>query len=163
MTLHTVTKYTAKLTGLQVVPPVATAASGLAAFTHDLLSGSVQYKIDVNKIKLVTAVELHLGTVGTNGALVATLFGPVKTGVTPKVGVLAAGTITDSSLVGPLAGKTVAALIAEFDKNNVYVLVKSVARPAGEIRGQVTRVASSLCPLASICSSGCTPSICSSV
>jgi hypothetical protein len=52
-------------------------------------------------------------------------------------GVLAAGTITASDLVGPLGGATLAELVDQIEAGNVYVNVHTTAYPAGEVRGQL--------------------------
>jgi hypothetical protein len=52
-------------------------------------------------------------------------------------GTLAEGTFTAANLVGPLAGATLADLLAEMEAGNSYVNVHTLAFPPGEIRGQV--------------------------
>ena len=146
-------KFVAKLSGASEVPPVSTLASGKAVFTYDSVLGAISFTLDVSHIKSVTGAHIHLGAVGVTGPVVATLFGPVPKGTTPTHSVLAAGTLTAASLTGPLAGKTIAALVAEFEKGTAYVDVHTLAHPTGEIRGQVTSSSSSLCPCVSPCTS----------
>jgi hypothetical protein len=64
------------------------------------------------------------------------LFGPSKYGISVKRGIIR-GVITQSDLVGPLACKSIAKLINEFQKGNAYVDVHTIQNPNGEIRGQI--------------------------
>jgi hypothetical protein len=48
------------------------------------------------------------------------------------------GTITAADLTGPLAGKTMADLVAAIRAGNIYINLHTTAFPAGEIRGQLT-------------------------
>ena len=61
--------------------------------------------------------------------------GPKKEG--KFSGLLAKGTITDKDLIGPLAGKTVADLVAMIKDGGAYVNVHTDKYPDGEIRGQI--------------------------
>ena len=80
--------------------------------------------------------HIHTGKMGENGDPVAGLFaGPKKEG--KFHGVLAKGTITDNDLVGPLAGKTIADLVAMIKDGSAYVNVHTDKYPDGEIRGQI--------------------------
>lgn len=88
------------------------------------------------KIDDVTQAHIHLGEQGENGDVVAFLFGFVDEGVTAN-GVLETGTITDADLVGPLAGMSLADLVAEVDTGGAYVNVHTLEHPGGEIRGQI--------------------------
>jgi hypothetical protein len=47
------------------------------------------------------------------------------------------GNITDSSLTGPMAGKTLADLISAINNGDTYVNVHTQTHPDGEIRGQI--------------------------
>lgn len=73
-----------------------------------------------------------------NGPVVVNLFGPNKFGITVQRGVVR-GILTNQDLVGPLAGRTIADLIREFERGNAYVNVHTNQNPGGEIRGQVTK------------------------
>ncbi len=95
-----------------------------------------------------TALEYKLGAVGTNGPIVAFLYGPVAPGGGRTDGVLAEGTITAANLVGPLAGHPLSDLITAMNDGGAYVNVHTndgVAPPntgpgdfpGGEIRGQL--------------------------
>jgi len=47
------------------------------------------------------------------------------------------GVITEADLTGPLAGETLADLVAEIEAGNIYINFHTTALPAGEIRGQL--------------------------
>lgn len=112
------TNFKATLTGIQEVPPVATAASGVGAFTMTN-AGGLLYTITVGGLSgPITAAHFHLGAAG--------VVGPVIQAIT-FTGTTATGTWT------PLADSIVAALFAE----RIYVNIHTAANPGGEIRGQV--------------------------
>ncbi len=142
-----------ELSGAQEVPPRATPATGEASFELSADGASIHYEIEVEDISNVIMAHIHMGAVGINGPIVVWLFPvggppPAAPGGGPFEGVLATGTITASSLVGPLAGHTLGDLVALLNIGNAYVNVHtkdSLAGmnkgpgdfPGGEIRGQV--------------------------
>ncbi|MCL5099199.1 MAG: CHRD domain-containing protein, partial [Candidatus Omnitrophica bacterium] len=87
-----------------------------------------------------TMAHLHLGAAGTNGDHIAWLYPPEPP---PKEipgefnGTLADGSITADHLMGPMAGKSIADLVAKMKAGDIYVNVHTKAQPDGEIRGQV--------------------------
>lgn len=96
----------------------------------------LEYKVLASNLEFVTQSHIHMGPAGQNGPVVAFLFGFVAEGVNPN-GLLAQGIITDSDLVGPLAGMTVDDLLDAMDAGNTYVNVHTQAYPPGEVRGQI--------------------------
>jgi sugar lactone lactonase YvrE len=126
-------------TRLAAVPP-ATQGSGQACFVlHETATASGEPRLDfalnVSKITGVTQAHIHLGPPGTNGPIVAYLFdSPNPTGATN--GSLARGTIRLADLVGPLLGDW-NGFVTDFRAGLLYVNVHTVARPEGEIRGQI--------------------------
>ena len=108
------------LSGAQVVPPVATAASGIGtvAVNHATL-------VMVGGIKTLgitgTAAHIHLGAAGTNGAAVFTL---TESAAGSGVWVVPTTTLTAPQHSDLMAGK-------------YYFDVHSAALPDGEIRGQI--------------------------
>ena len=128
--------YSAPLSGNEEVPAVDTDASGRATF-QAIKNGTVlNYQLRVKDIQGVTQAHIHLGAPGTNGGVVAFLFGFDAEGVSGN-GNLATGKITDDDLVGALSGMTIADLIVQIEAGNAYVNVHTIANPGGEIRGQV--------------------------
>jgi hypothetical protein len=128
--------FRAPLSGAEQVPPVATDASGHAIFEVNPGGTSLTYWLIVNGLTNVTAAHIHLGARGTNGPVVAFLYGgPTIPG--RFVGLLAHGTITAANLVGPLKGHPLSDLLAAMAAGNTYVNVHTTAEPGGAIRGQI--------------------------
>jgi hypothetical protein len=118
------------------VPPVATQGQCQAIFNLTDGGSGLAYKLIVANIEFVTQAHIHLGPVGQNGGVVAFLFGFVPEGATVN-GTLAQGILTDTDLVGALAGMTIADLVAELEAGNAYVNVHTQTHPPGEVRGQI--------------------------
>ncbi len=128
--------FEAKLSGTEVVPAVETKTTGEADFKLSKDGKELTYILKLKDIENVTAAHIHTGMMGANGGPVAGLFaGPKKEG--KFSGELAKGTITDKSLVGPLAGKTVGDLIEMIKGGGAYVNVHTDKYPDGEVRGQI--------------------------
>lgn len=134
--------YNAHLTGDQEVPasptapPVVTNATGQINLKLSKDGTELHYKLIVANIESVRFAHLHLAPAGDNGPVVVTLFMPPTPVISPQ-GVIAEGVITAASLSGPLAGKTVADLVAAIEAGDVYTNVHSIKYPGGELRGQV--------------------------
>lgn len=138
----------AHLTGDNEVPARETLAQGQAIFHLSKDGNSLEYKLIVANINNVVAAHIHVGAEGTNGPVVAFLYGSVPPGGGRVDGVLAEGTITAANLTGPLAGQPFSALIDAMRAGNTYVNVHTndgVAPtntgpgdfPGGEVRGQI--------------------------
>jgi len=128
--------FKAKISGKEETPAVTTAATGYAVFTLSKDGKDITYTLKVKGMEDVTAAHIHTGKMGESGGVVVGLFaGPKKEG--KFSGVLAKGTITDKSLVGPLAGKTIADLVTMIKDGGAYVNVHTAKNPKGEIRGQI--------------------------
>jgi hypothetical protein len=127
--------YTAHLQGKHEVPAVDTNAQGQATFKVARDGSSISYRLIAANIEDVVQAHIHIGSPGTNGPVVAFLFGP--TGGVDSSGLLAQGTITAADLIGPLDGQTLADLIEAFDDGEAYVNVHTVENPAGEVRGPI--------------------------
>lgn len=140
--------FKANLRGADEVPAHDTKATGHATLTVNSDQTSIDYKVTLGNIDNVTGIHIHLGALGENGDVVATLFGPAAAGGGRANGMVAHGTLTASSLQGPLAGKTIADLVAAMQEGRAYVNVHTddgssttSDRPGdfanGEIRGQI--------------------------
>jgi CHRD domain len=139
-------------TGAEEVPARDTLAQGqLEMRLND--DGTLDYRLIATNIENVVASHLHLAPAGVNGGVVVFLFGNAPAGGGRQSGVLATGTISDANLIGPMAGATVADLIAEIEAGNIYVNVHTNDGvdpantgpgdfPGGEIRGQVEVIGS---------------------
>lgn len=130
----------AHLDGKDQVPPAKTKAQGEAVFNLSKDGDSIHYKITVANIENVTMAHIHEGAVGANGSVVVWLYPsapPPKLIPGKSNGVLAEGTITSASLIGPLAGKTISDLVNDIKSGKAYVNVHTSQYPGGEIRGQI--------------------------
>jgi len=134
------------LTGHEEGPPRDTKAQGNAHF--EIEDDGVSYKLIVANIHNVVASHIHLGAAGTNGPIVAFLYGSVAPGGGRIQGVIAEGQITESDLIGPLTGHPLSDLIDAIEAGNIYVNVHTNDGqgspntgpgdfPGGEIRGQL--------------------------
>ena len=130
------TTYTTHLTGASERPAVDTKAVGQTVLRLSRDGTELRYRLIVANIDDVTQAHIHVGAEDVNGPVVAFLFGFVAEGVTTN-GVLATGTITSDDLVGPLAGMSLADLVAALDSGGAYVNVHTLEHPGGEIRGQI--------------------------
>lgn len=126
----------AKLRGRNEVPPVETDARGQAFFKLSRNELGLKFKLELFDIENVVVAHLHLGAKGTNGPVVAFLFGPITNPVSIECATFT-GIITQEDLVGPLAGQTLDALVNEIIAGNIYINVHTVQHPNGEIRGQL--------------------------
>ena len=132
--------FTADLQGQQEVPPVKTDASGQAQFFVSGNEKTIRYEIVVHNLRDVTMAHLHLGMPGVNGDHVVWLY---PSSPPPREiggvfdGILARGSFGAKRLLGPMAGKTIADLVAKMKAGGVYVNVHTKEHPDGELRGQL--------------------------
>jgi hypothetical protein len=129
-------KFTASMTGDEEVPPVTTKATGLATFTTQNNDTSIKYKLNITGLSDATGAHIHSGKKGENGEVVVDLLKSSKHNPT-KAGMAIRGNITDSSLTGPMKGKTVGDLISAMNSGDTYTNVHTQKHPKGEIRGQI--------------------------
>lgn len=138
--------YSVHLSGDTEVPANASKATGQAIFHVGPDGTTLECKLIVAKLDNPVAAHIHLGPPGTNGPVVASLFGPGAPGGGTVNGVLEERTITSANLVGPLAGQPLSALVDALDSGNAYVNVHTNDGvpptgtgpgdlPGGEIRG----------------------------
>ncbi len=121
---------TAKLDGGQVVPPVATAAKGLAVLTLDALRTKIVFDLRTENITDITSARIHSGVPGQNGPAMFTLS---ATGFVDR----ATGSLTEASFT-PVPGiPTFADALQAMIKGETHLLVTTAASPSGEIRGQI--------------------------
>jgi CHRD domain-containing protein len=145
--------YVATLSGKDMVPPVNTHATGIAAL-HINPNGAVCYS--VNATNITGVLGAHIGY--KNGTELASLLnpyavintqqvyptGPVNGQLTSgdiKAGLngppAAGGVISPSSLTGPLVGKNVSDLDKVIKSGSAYVTVRTLDHQRGEIQGQI--------------------------
>jgi hypothetical protein len=132
--------FVAHLSGGEEVPPVDTNATGQAKFQLSKDGTELSFRLIVANIENVTQAHIHLAPAGVNGPVVAWLYPaapPAQLIEGRTQGVLAEGVITEADLVGPLAGASLSALVAEMRAGNTYVNVHTSQFPPGEVRGQI--------------------------
>ena len=143
--------FIATLAGKEVVPPVNTTGTGIANF--EILDNSVNYQINVLDTGKITSIQIHNGTMGTNGDVIMTLFKSKDNGTNlienmPKISNMssttqrsssfsASGNVQASDLTGSLTGKTINDLVLIMQSDGTYVNVHTEDYPTGELRGQI--------------------------
>ncbi len=140
--------FVAHLSGDQEVPLVESGATGQAIFQVTGEGGFLAFRLNVANIHNVVASHIHLAPAGSNGAVVAFLYGPEISGGGRTQGVLNEGLLESADLVGPLAGQDISVLIEALRTGGAYVNVHTndgIGSPntgpgdiaSGEIRGQI--------------------------
>ena len=127
-------KYRAKLDGKNEVPPLNTTSEGVINFKTK--SGMMTWKMNVTGLNDATAANIHQGKAGEKGDVVVDLMKVSKHKDTAK-GMLMRGNVTDASLTGPMAGKTLADLQTAMANGDTYVNLATSDHPDGELRGQI--------------------------
>lgn len=127
-------KYRAKLDGNNEVPPVNSTAEGVINFKTK--SGMMTWKMNVTGISDATGANIHQGKIGEKGDVVVDLMKVSKHKDTAK-GMIMRGNVTDSSLTGAMAGKTLADLQTAMANGDIYVNLITAGHPDGELRGQI--------------------------
>jgi len=137
-------EFSAFLTGAEEVRNgemgVNAMGAGAATFLLSRDGKSISYKIKISKIEDLVFAHIHQGAFGENGPVVVTLIPQGATSPGLLTGFEYEGTITESDLVGPLAGKKLKDLVQMLEMGMGYVNVHSAEFPAGELRGQISVV-----------------------
>jgi CHRD domain len=129
--------YDAPLSGQNEIPPVQSSAAGEAEFRTPA-NGTVGYRVNITGISNASAAHIHQAKAGENGEIIADLLHtPTSKDKDTAYGMIFRGNLTDSSLKGPMQGKTLADLVAAMDAGDTYVNVHTDAHPDGEVRGQI--------------------------
>lgn len=129
--------YDAILSGQNEVPPVESSATGEGEFTVPA-NGTMKYRVNITGISNASASHIHMAKEGENGDVIADLLNtPTSKDKDTSFGMIFRGNLTDSSLKGPMEGKTIDDLAAAMDSGDVYVNVHTAEHPDGEIRGQI--------------------------
>ena len=125
--------FVATLDGASEAPPVATGASGTAAFT--LIGDLLLYRVDVADIVAVSAAHIHgPAPVGVNAPIRVDLFPTQMGAMFTGTGTLARGVTR-----APRAGVDLDSVMVLLRNGNAYVNVHTVANPGGELRGQIVQ------------------------
>jgi CHRD domain-containing protein len=130
--------FSAMLSGGEEVPPVDTAATGVASFTWNG-EQAIKYDLNVTGMDKVTAAYIYNAPKGQNGDVVVTLF--KADNPTGQIsGSLSNGTITPSNLEGQMQGVLFRDFIKALEIGETYVNIHTEKNPNGEIRGQINTV-----------------------
>jgi len=132
----------ATLTGFEEVPTLSVAGTG--EFTGRLSDSGIEYELSyANPESPVAAAHIHIGARGTNGGVVAFLCGGGGKPPCPAAPARVTGTITASNIVAAadqgIAANELAEVLRAIANDATYVNVHTTGRPAGEIRGQISR------------------------
>lgn len=116
-------------------------AQGQAIFQVSDDGSQIEYKLIVANIENVTQAHIHCcaNAEGTAGIVVWLYPSAPPAQLIPgrSQGVLGEGVITQSSLVGGLAGQSLGVLLDRIASGLAYVNVHTTQFPPGEIRGQL--------------------------
>jgi hypothetical protein len=132
--------FVAHANGGQEVPANDSRAQGQAILQLSADGTELSYKLIIANIQNVTQAHIHLAPAGVNGPVVVWLYPsapPAQLLPGRSQGVLGEGVITSSSLVGPLAGQTLADLVEALEVGGAYVNVHTAQFPPGEVRGNI--------------------------
>lgn len=111
------------MSGDQVVPPVTTTATAIAATTIDSTAGVGTVHVTATGVDDATEAHVHKAAAGANNA--AALLTLTKDGAAPGHW---------SAELQPMTATD----LTDFDANGWYVDIHTPANPAGELRGQIT-------------------------
>jgi len=127
-------KFRAKLDGNNEVPPVDSAAEGVATFK--LKDDAIKSKINITGINDVSGAQIFMGKIGQKGDPIVDL---LKTGEKSNEagGVLIKGNFTASDLEGSMNGKDLSALQSAMAGNQTFVNIMTSEHPDGEITGHI--------------------------
>jgi hypothetical protein len=138
--------FIAKLSGFQEVPALST--SGRGTFTARLNDDETTLAFELTYLDLeapVTVAHIHLGQFGVAGSVVAFLCGGGGKPACPAPPAFVTGTVDADDVIGPEAqGISVgefAEVLRALRRGVTYANVHSETFPAGEIRGQILKIA----------------------
>ena len=140
--------FAARLSGLQEVPAVSTAATG--RFRAEQTDAGLEWRLRYEGIEggAVQQAHIHLGQRRVNGGVSAFLCSnlagaPAGVQACPAPPATLSGTIRAADVVGPanqgIAPGELAELVRAMRAGVTYANVHSAAFPGGEIRGQLQR------------------------
>jgi len=122
-------KFTADL-----MPRSGSSASGTA--TLELQDNAVKYNIDATGLNNVTDIAISQETGTGRAPDVVIIRTASQSGL--GQGTALSGNFTESELIGPLQGKTLADFVKAINDGKIIFRVQTVAFPLGEIAGNVT-------------------------
>lgn len=141
-------KFVAQMLGANEVPARTTPARGVIKFNLSRDGSVLRYKLTAKRIQNVVGAHIHVAPPGQNGTIAVDLVEGMKV---RRRNVSMKGTIVAAELTGPLAGMTLADLVAQMTAGTTYINVHTDDGvgdsdtgpgdfPGGEIRGQIRRL-----------------------
>ncbi len=133
-------KYSADLSGFSEVPQIFSQGTGIAKIDgNDTI---LNYQINASGIENITAISINKGEETENGDILVNLSNSkIPKGLDQEI--VINGTITNSSLQGPLAGKRIIDLVGLMNQNETYVNINTTKFPLGELRGTIVNLGNS--------------------
>jgi CHRD domain-containing protein len=130
-------RYLTDLSGFSEVPQIFSEAGGNASIRGN--ETILEYEINVTGLENATMASISEGEETENGPVLAILFNST---VPSKLthGVLARGTITNSSLLGPIEGKSLTDLVELINENRTYININTTRFSQGELRGNIISI-----------------------
>ena len=124
-------KFTADL-----IPREGSNASGTATLELKDNGQTVQYNIHATGLNNVTDIAISQDTGTGRAPDVVIIRTASQSGLGPGTGALS-GNFTDSELIGPLEGKTLADFVKAINDEKILFRVQTMAFPLGEIAGYI--------------------------
>ena len=133
-TVYAQNKFRAKLDANNEVPPVDSAAEGVATFK--IKDDAVKSKINITGITDISGAQIFMGEIGQNGDPIVDL---LKTGEKTQGsnGVTIKGNFTDSDFGGTMQGKSLSDLQSAMASNQTFVNIMTNQHPDGEVTGHI--------------------------
>jgi CHRD domain len=130
--------FVANLSGKVLFPPVNTNASGQAVLNLTNQGSKMAYLVKAHGLDKITSVSLEHTTGGRTIDIIL-LYDGVKLGPTGKInGILTQGIFGASDFLSDFKGKHLSDLIKAMTDGKVFLRVRTISLPLGQIGGKVT-------------------------
>jgi hypothetical protein len=129
--------FIANLSGKNLLPPVNTNASGQATFNLTNQGSKMAYIIKAHGLDKVTSASLEY-TLGGRARDIILLYDGAKSGTTGKInGMFVNGIFGSSGFLSDFKGKQLSDLTKAMTDGNVFLRVRTISLPLGQIGGKV--------------------------
>jgi len=139
-------EFSARLSGANEVPAVATLGFGSATLDFNASAGVLGINFELIGVNLTDAfmAHIHCGMAGQNGPIIVWLAGAPSSPPTAGYdlnGSWVRAKVKETSIIPSNCGTTLTDLIVAMVNGNTYVNIHTRANPGGEVRGQIQIVA----------------------